>query len=434
MKYISQSFSFWKQGLLFFMCCVGAFTLTENTFGNTPSADIVFLNCSTGHCTEIDSSTLSKKFSVGESIPLKIQIFNPQKKSIYSVQSWIKFDPQVFSVERLSDDNSEFSLSAPGEFKAFHDKGEIRIGRAVAGSAVNSERIVIADIVLKVKKNPNGSVLSFMEFLGNDIGKTSVVGIEDNIPFNILSQEPSPLRFENLSSAPHIYQSPSTLPDANTNGINIPGIQTQSPSITPSLAPSSSEYTKNTQTLSQTYTTLPRPQGLRTRTYTDSSVKHLWKMGTEKEIAGYYLYYSTNSGLYMHRKDIGKTNTYTFPRDFFDRGKKLYFAVQAYTITGSVSDFSDETFVVIGKEGSESHPFFEQIHPDAKVSHQDTTSTYYTSDITSSKTSPIASSSPLPTPKTSPQSGGVFSSLPFIFLGLFLLLFAYFILHKRTQY
>lgn len=390
------------------------------SFASAEKADIQFLDCSNATCQAIDDNVFSKSFTVGDTIPLQVVILNPEKAPVYSVQSWIKFNPNVFSLSNLSDNNSDFPLAAPGEFKIMNDKGEVRIGRAVAGNAASAERIVIADFLLEVKKNPNGSTLEFMEFSGDDIGKTAIITISNNIPANILSNKPKSLSFENLSSAPTVYTKPTATPIVSTT--SVPGIiDTFSPEPTAPVADSTES--ENTSSSTQEFIALPRPQGFRSRTYSDGTVEHIWKMGEDERITGYYLYYSNTSGKYMHRRDIGKTNVYQFPKDFFDKGKRVYFAVQAYTADGGISDFSDETYIVVGTEGSESHPFFEQIFPDAKSTGQDDTNKYYGADVTDAGASTTEKNTALPKPDTSPQSGLNFPFHWFLFLGGIMMFF-----------
>jgi hypothetical protein len=115
----------------------------------------------------------------------------------------------------------------------------------------------------------------------------------------------------------------------------------------------------------------------RTRTYNTGGVDTIWELTEDVNIKGYYLYYSKTSGVYMHRKDIGNTNVYRFSKNFFKGDNKIFFAIQAYAENGVTSDFSDETSVIVGNEGTESHPFFEQIHPNLEEISRDEKTVYY---------------------------------------------------------
>lgn len=372
---------------------------------------IVFEICETGksECREFDNNIFSKKFEVGEVVPLQLSIKNPENAPIYSVQSWIKYNPTIFSISNLNDDSSDFPLAAPGEFKVQDDRGELRIGRAVTGSAVEKNKIIIANFDLKILKNPNATTLRFYDYQSNDIGKTAVVTIGSNIPVNILDTKPQDLQFENLSSSAKVYSRPSNLPTNNNSS---------------SSNNSENSSTSNNSSASENieFVDIPRPQKFRSRTYESGKTEHIWEQGEDERIIGYYLYYSTTSGRYMHRRDVGDTNVYSFPEDFFEKGRRIYFSVQAYAKDGKVSDFSDENYVVVGTKGSESHPFFEQIFPDAKLVTNDDKYNYYSNNA--NLTADQLKNKSMPTPQTNTSSGFGLSLYFILFIGGILMFFS----------
>ncbi len=350
-------------------CFVYVFAIVHASNINTKTT-IAFQHCENGVCRAIDNAVFTKKFTEGEVIPMRLVIKNPEHAPIFSVQSWVKYNPSVFSITNLSDSESAFDLAAPGEFKAINSKGEMRIGRAVIGSPVTDSEIVIADFSVTVKKNPNLSTFSFLDFKNSEIGKTAIVVIHNNIPANILEEKPKNLLFKNLKGTA------SQLQVISSSSQSTPSVSQGNYENTVNMLESEGNINTSVSAVSvegndATVTELQRPTGFRTRTFSDGAIEMVWELDPSSAVKGYYLYYSTTSGTYMHRRDMGKTNTYRFNKNFFKKGRKIFFAVQAYAANGIVSDFSDETFVIVGEEGSESHPFFEQIFPTAQKVGED---------------------------------------------------------------
>ncbi len=400
--------------------------------------------CDETSCSVVNSVLISP--NANQTITIRIGIKNPDQNAIYSVQSWLKYNPQVWEVVELSDEHSDFELAAPGEFKAKADTGEIRIGRAVAGTAITSPNAIVADITLKSKKDPTFSTISWIDFISNDIGKTAIVGLNGNAPINLLSTKPKDITFNRATTS---------IPSKNTSSNNISSGSTknvsgntsgnygaQNNNASSAVVQNQGKTDTQLNNPSMNFADIPRPNGLRSRTHKDGSVDHLWQMGTDPKITGYYLYYSTSSGVYMHRRDVGKTNTITFPSGFFEKGKRVYFAVQAYTSAQAVSDFSDETYLVVGTVGSESHPFFEQIFPNAVSVGVSGANAYYgkpgqttslaQADLTGSSQA-TANKSIQAKPKTNTQSGIEIPPYVLLILGGIALLFSrrFLIMNKR---
>ncbi|MEI7510802.1 MAG: cohesin domain-containing protein [Candidatus Peregrinibacteria bacterium] len=285
--------------------------------------------------------------SPGQSIKLDIIIKNPNQSQIYSVSSWIKYDPKVFQAKDLSKENSAFPLEAPGEFEIDALTGEVKMGRAVLGTPVTTPEIFVASVSFTVLKNPINSVISFMDYQSSDVGKTAVLTIENLITKNILLNEPKSLKFLQGQGGAVPSSSNSTTPKTNTSPVGGPFVsQDPIPSAVANIPDIPS------------FVDIPRPEGFRARTDEAGKLEFIWQFGEDPRIAGYYLYYDELSGSYIHRRDMGRTNNYTIPAGFLEKGKRYYFAIRAYDAKGKLSDFSDEVYLVVGVTGSESHPFF----------------------------------------------------------------------------
>jgi len=339
----------------------------SSAFANSNNiTTLAFQHCENDICKDVDKSIFIKKFTVGETIPMRIIIKNPENAPIFSVQSWIKYNSSIFSITGLNDGESDFDLAAPGEFKAVNSKGEIRIGRATTGSALTQKKVIVADFSVKIKKNPNLSTFQFIDFKENAIGKTAVVTIQNNIPANIVEKKPKNLVFKNLKSS-----ASSIKVTNNQQSISVINSNNNYKDVKINLESKNSNNSNSVEDDEATVTSLPRPTGFRTRTFENGTIEMIWELNQDSKIKGYYLYYSTTSGTYMHRRDMGKTNMYRFDKNFFKKDRKIFFAVQAYATNGTVSDFSDETFVITGNSGTSSHPFFEDIFPDAQKVGED---------------------------------------------------------------
>ena len=75
-----------------------------------------------------------------------------------------------------------------------------------------------------------------------------------------------------------------------------------------------------------------------------------WNANTEEDLAGYKVYYGTQSGQYGTPIDVGNTTSYqgSVPDD----GATYYVAVTAYDTSGNESDFSEETSIYISNPDS----------------------------------------------------------------------------------
>ncbi len=369
---------YFRESVFSFFYCIGisivfSFFLFTGVFAQSSSATLVFQSCENVVCTDIENGILEQKFEIGDQLPMRIVIKNPENAPVFSVQSWVKFNASVVGISGLSADESAFDLAAPGEFKAVNSDGELRIGRATTGSASKDSEIIVADFIVEIKKNPNLSTLQFLDFKKDAIGKTSIVTIQGNIPANILEENPKNLVFKNLKSAPLSVETVQNNTSVQGLGNGEVSVLSQNNTLSQNTAVDISAHniSISVEGTDETVTSLPQPSGFRTRTFSDGRVEMIWELDQDTAVKGYYLYYSNVSGTYMHRRDMGKTNVYTFDKDFFKQGKKVFFAVQAYSSNGTVSDFSNETFVITGEEGSASHPFFEQIFPDAEKIGED---------------------------------------------------------------
>ncbi len=73
---------------------------------------------------------------------------------------------------------------------------------------------------------------------------------------------------------------------------------------------------------------------------TGNTVSLQWDANSEPDVAGYKIYYGTNSGVYFVSVDVGNTTTTTVGN--LTPGVTYYFAATAYNVSRLESDRSNE--------------------------------------------------------------------------------------------
>jgi len=77
-----------------------------------------------------------------------------------------------------------------------------------------------------------------------------------------------------------------------------------------------------------------------------------WNLNTERDLAGYQVYYGTASREYVYSIDVGDITAYRLD-DLLD-SETYFIAVTAYDTSGNESDFSDEVSVTVNDTSSSS--------------------------------------------------------------------------------
>lgn len=285
-------------------------------------------------CEETESACLSE-IDVEEEVyvlqsmeeqKIDLLIKNPQKDGINSYRLKLSFNPEKLLVTQLNVNQDDFSLREPNADKIDVEDGVLLLGGAIAGASRNDEEFLLASVV--VKPLQEGAELNFVNFQKTELADTGIFQAKGIDVSNLLQTSPKPLRF-----------------GADTNEDDDPVVDPTSPVTIDDPDP-----VENT-----TDTGLTRPQDLYVQTDPDGKVRLLWRLSTSSDVKGYYLYYSNESGMYIRRKDVGRTNFAELTGLTAD--KKYYFALTAYGADGRESDYSDEVSVIVGQPGTESHPF-----------------------------------------------------------------------------
>ncbi|MBT4937270.1 hypothetical protein HON22_05115 [Candidatus Peregrinibacteria bacterium] len=280
-----------------------------------------------------DVSLILKNESQNDSVVLvSIYIENPSKQQIASVQSWLKYDPQVLKGKKIDASASPFDFVAPGENSFDDTQGQLKIGRSSITGGSNEEKILVAEVAFEWLKKQN-TTLSFYNFQLDNSGNTNVMVFQEGFPVNILKEGPKALE---------ISASGVVIPASNLG--NSEGNETSNQPVT--------DNDSNTELLENevAFETL-RPSDLR---ITSGPEYVILSWESMEEIQGYNLYYSNVSGRYLQRRTVGNVEEYYL--DKLETGKDYYFALTAYDNTNKETDYSDEVRIRVGYPDSSTSP------------------------------------------------------------------------------
>lgn len=280
----------------------------------------------------------TEALSEGDRFSIDVVIKNPEEQTINSVSSWIKYDTEKLTAVSIDTDNSPFGLAAPDGDKVNEKESLVQIGRAKIGGAISDQEIVVASVVFEVKSTQKTTTtLEFSNYQQSELGNTGVFQSSGILTENILTEEPLKIEL-NLNQTGSTSNNDNNANTGNNNTDNNQG----------GIGGDDNEIVNPFDN------TLTRPDGLRIKT-SNSKVNLVWN--NNENVNGYFVYYSTQSGAYLFRKDVGKTNN-TVINDLTNN-KTYYFAITAYDSRMNESDYSDEVYATVGQSGSESHPFYE---------------------------------------------------------------------------
>jgi hypothetical protein len=275
----------------------------------------------------------------GEKVIVDIVIDNPASKKISSVSSWLKYNPAELKALEIKSDGSDFGLAAPDGDKINAQEGIVQIGRANIGTPIDNNQIYIASVIFEVLTDQNKkSSVEFFNYQDSELGNTGVFMISGLLTENILEKKPNNLKLT-LNGANTPITKPDPVIPEGTYSHQIPTQEEK-------------EIIENAF-----QDNLQRPQGFRIKSR-NSKAEFVWDF--DESVEGYYIYYSTQSGVYVYRRDLGRTNNATIEN--LQNNTKYHFAITAYNSKMEETDFSDEVFATIGQSGTESHPFLEAIY------------------------------------------------------------------------
>jgi len=280
----------------------------------------------------IKNNTLNKD----QEILLDIVIKNPHKEKINSVSAWIKFDSTVLEAIRINTDSSPFNLASPDGNEINQKESLIQIGRAIAGNSIDEDNILVASVLFKVITDQKvATFLEFFNFQATELGQTGIFSINGVLVENLLSENPQKLKI--------------FLNDAKSNVVEVKNDLPQK------IISTKDNANFNAQ--------IERPRNLRIRSEM-GQVRLIWEKSNDPRINGYFVFYSTQSGIYFFRRDVGLSNMAVI--DNLNDHQNYFFAITSYDSQMNETDFSDEVFATVSNPGSESHPMRGNIFAEGK--------------------------------------------------------------------
>ena len=297
------------------------------TFEFAFSCPIDAENCTPQKIPETENEFLVANPELGKPLEIELRIRNPKNEMITSARAKLKFDPQKIDVLRVSTDDSDFPLFAPGEKDVDREKGTVLIGGSFTSGSKSDAEFLFAKLVVKPKVL--GAKIDFLNVQKNELGDTGILLTRGIDTENKLLEKPKPLVFGKATG-----KNPPKIPPKN------PPIEISEPVEIPEISKKQS---------------CPRPENLRLQTDAAGKVRLLWADPTGNCVAGYFVYFSQKSGFYIRRRDVGKTNFVEITD--LEKDKKYCFAITNYNAENTESDYSDEACVVVGQPGTETAGF-----------------------------------------------------------------------------
>jgi len=262
-----------------------------------------------------DASLELKQENTSENnVTVSVYIQNPSSQSITSVQSWLKYDPNVLKGISIDANLSPFDFIAPGENTFDAEKGVVKIGRSSMSGGTKDNEIFVAKISFERISSKKTEVF-FYNFKLDSSGNTSIRVFDDGFPVNILKENPASLIIDGDGSSV----------------INKTNVKDEDEELTKDI--------------------IKRPSDLRITSGPEYAVL-AWE--NDKNVKGYNVYYSNTSGRYLQRRAVGNVSEYYL--EGLKTGEYYYFAITAYDNINKESDYSDEVRIKIGYPDSSSSP------------------------------------------------------------------------------
>lgn len=267
--------------------------------------------------------------NTGDEFDIDVYVLNPGEQNIISVRSWFEYNTNALEPVSIDTEESQFTLSAPGEDEFAVSDGRVKLGRSNITGGVKDVETKLASVRFKVKTAYKATAKFIpYDYQVTELGHVSVNIIDQGFPINILTEEPkeAEVMLNPDGSTTGGYVQPEPVIPQNIGGNNVANLM--------------------------------RPQGLSANTgfgYVDLK----WDVSDEAELSGYNVYYGKTSGYYTRRKTVDSSGRYRV--EGLNNGETYYFAVTAYDSADRESDYSDEVGIIVNEPLSSTSPFEEII-------------------------------------------------------------------------
>lgn len=298
------------------------------------------------------------------SLNIGLYLMNPARVPIGRVQVWLAYDPQALSGTSLVV-SPAFPTVDTAQTGIFPDQGYIKIVAEAGATLPSDERILVA--TLTVRAIATATMNTPISIYGADSGAQTAVMSAASSGTTLLDLEqpslmvqivlPTPLKSTDLlgsgatlssSSAAASLSSQSPLAPNSISLIAGPDWLTGGSSsrpLSPGLPLSAAEASE---------WKLAQVQNVAVST-TNGSALVAWQTLLQPGVAGYYVYYSSVSGVYTQRRTLSAAATGDEIGNL-QNGERYFFAVRAFNMAGEQSDYSREVAVVIGQPDTSTAP------------------------------------------------------------------------------
>ncbi len=322
------------------------------------------------HCTQTDlkkcaafgvadpQSLKTNPLAVGSVFQLDI-FARAANAKVLKARTWLSYDAAVLegtSVQQLG----AFSLVTPGEADFDPAKGLVKLlATSKSDAGASGDLLPLATVTFTVKKAVEGgkTILSFYD-VGGGTGHTAV----------FLAAEPT----RNVVTEPlgslQVLVKPAASSSSSHSSSSVAAAKSSSSSATASgAAANSSEAQQTSSSLhgaatAQSSSTLPQRtsfvllqvQGVRATTQ-GSSLYLAWDALPSSSLAGYNVYYGTQTGRYIQRRSVQKDATSIEVRSL-PAGVSYFLAVRGFNEANEETAFSREVSVTVSQAGTSTAP------------------------------------------------------------------------------
>lgn len=267
----------------------------------------------------------------GTVLDIDLVVKNPVRQAIAGVKAMIGYDSLALQGKSFQM-RPEFSIQAPNAGRFMQAQGYIMVDAATSDGAERTEElIVVARLQFQILASESTTtVLSFLPMMDPTKPASGIYAKQNGEKRNILTQElPALLVFLHEEQAP---SSSST------------GFSTSSSGIGPSPVPTPDSGAPSTPF------NLLQVQGVRVTTE-GTAIFIAWNALPSTELAGYNIYYSTESGRYIQRRSVPRDTTAAAIRAL-PENVRYFLAVRAFNARNEESAFSQEVAVMTGDPAS----------------------------------------------------------------------------------
>lgn len=361
----------------------------EWMFGPIPSPGIVLETRDVDNpvCTTFeveDPQTLrTRNLRKGDILDIDLVIDNPSGQNIERVRVWLSYDPNMLEGEFI-EIHSTFGIVTPDEKDFSPSEGYAKMEARTDGTVENDEKILFARIQFRVKEtNSIGTPITFHDVQPD--GHSVIMTKTDGEESYIVKEEPGVLLvkfaedvdtdegdieniFDTVPEPDPVPPPPEDVLEVEEvaplldNGANCEvDIECKSslcgsgiciPSLTDNAPPRNTNPDQGSD--ERTAFSLLQIRNLRITT-DGSSVFLAWDPLQSSQLKANTVYYSKNSGQYMQRRTIDRSENSLTVRSL-EIGKRYYFAVRALSKQNEESAFSREVSIVIGDPNSSTAP------------------------------------------------------------------------------